>query len=432
VARCRLEEPLLGERSPGRRPRGRAGNRAVCLTLSFLIGLAVLWGGSVEALASCNLCTGTGSIDLNDGNTDFENGSTLQAGFAISIPGAHPATTVSLDGTATFHYWCSGVPGMLTIHLAGTYTIPANDGNWYPSGNQSAPASYQGSAVLASCGPNGVSIGYPGSTETFAFTLSADQSVTVNVRWHYRGTRKSNGRLTAGDWSTTLPVQLACSPCAPRVDVAKVANVTTARVGDVIIYTYTVTNTGNVRLTGVGVSDNRLGAIGLGTTTLSPSQSTTGTAQYIVAESDPPGPLENVATATGTPPSGAAVTDTSAPVSVTLLQVLSLQILSGASVGFPAIVGPGQYLAQGGTTLRVTSDRAGWTLGHALSFSLPQWADMATVERVFQVTYGTYTPSSGTTNVQVSYSLSVAAADFAGLPQGEYLITVTYTVTSGS
>jgi uncharacterized repeat protein (TIGR01451 family) len=211
-----------------------------------------------------------------------------------------------------------------------------------------------------------------------------------------------------------------------------VANVTTARVGDVITYTYTVTNTGNVRLTGVGVSDNRLGAIGLGTTTLSPSQSTTGTAQYIVAESDLPGPLENVATATGTPPSGSAVTDTSAPVSVTLLQVLSLQILSGASVGFPAIVGPGQYLAQGGTTLRVTSDRAGWTLGHALSFSLPQWADMATVERVFQVTYGTYTPSSGTTNVQVSYSLSVAAADFAGLPQGEYLITVTYTVTSGS
>jgi hypothetical protein len=209
------------------------------------------------------------------------------------------------------------------------------------------------------------------------------------------------------------------------------ASVTTAHVGDLITYTYTVTNTGNARLTGVSVTDSRLGAVGLGVSALNSGDSTTGTAQYIVVSADLPGPLQNTATATGTPPSGSAVRDTSGPVAVTLVATLSLQVLSGVSVEFPLITGPGQYSSQGGTTLRVTSDQAGWTLSQALSLAIPQGADAATVARVFQVIYGAYTPVAGTTDVSVTYSLVAAAADFNGLPQGDYGITVTYTVTSG-
>ena len=424
---CRSRGQRHKEHSCGRR---REKANAWPLLVSLIALGAVLATGSC-AFATCSVCTGAGSINRNDGNTNFQNGSTLQAGFAVSISGTHPATTLTVTGTATFLYICNGVPGALTVQLAGTYTIPAGSSSWYPSSSQSDPATYQGSVTLPNCGLNGVSIGYSGSTETFVFTVTADQSVTVNVRWHYRGTRKSNGSLTAGAWSGTLPVSLSCSPCAPAIDVAKAASVTTAHVGDAITYTYTVTNTGNVRLTGLGVTDSRLGAIGLGTTALGPGDSTTGSAQYVVVAGDLPGPLVNTATATGTPPSGGAVTDSSASVSVPLVPTLSLQIVSGPSASFSAITGPGRYDAQGGTTLRVTSDRAGWTLSQSLAFSVPPGADTGTVGRVFQVAYGSYTAQAGTTDVPVSYTLVIAATDFAGLPQGDYLITVTYTVTSG-
>ncbi len=397
--------------------------------VSLLVLGAVLAAGSC-VFAACTVCTGTGSIDRNDGNTNFQNGSTLQAGFAVSISGMHPATTVTVHGTATFRYACSGVPGTLTVDLAGTYAIPAGDQSWYPSGTQSDPATYQGGVILPTCGSGGVNIGYAGSTETFAFAVTTDQNVTVTVRWHYRGT-KTNGSLTSGGWSGTLGVSLSCSACAPAIDVSKAASVASAHVGDAITYTYTVRNTGNVRLTGVSLTDSRLGAVGLGRTTLDPGESTTGSAQYIVVAGDLPGPLENTATARGTPPSGGVVTSTSTPVSVTLVSTLSLQVLSGASPSFPAIVGPGQYSAESGTTLRVTSDNAGWTLSQALSLSVPAGADTATVERVFQISYGAYVTEAGTTDVPVSYALAIAATDFAGLPQGDYLITITYTVTSG-
>jgi len=53
------------------------------------------------------------------------------------------------------------------------------------------------------------------------------------------------------------------------------------------------------------------------------------------------------------------------------------------------------------------------------------------VARIFQVAFSGYAAQAGTTDVSVSYTLSIAAQDFAGLPQGDYLITVTFTVTSG-
>jgi len=94
------------------------------------------------------------------------------------------------------------------------------------------------------------------------------------------------------------------------IDIEKTANVTTASIGQTITYTYTVTNCGDVTLTGITVTDNKLGTITLGKTTLSPDGSTTGTKTYTVVEGDLPGPIVNTATATGTPPVGGAVTDT--------------------------------------------------------------------------------------------------------------------------
>jgi uncharacterized repeat protein (TIGR01451 family) len=95
----------------------------------------------------------------------------------------------------------------------------------------------------------------------------------------------------------------------PAIELDKEADVSLVSVGDIITYTYTVTNTGDVTLTGVTVVDDMLGSVSIGSTVLNPGQSTIGVKIYTVTVSDYPGPVINNAIATGTPPIGADVTD---------------------------------------------------------------------------------------------------------------------------
>jgi uncharacterized repeat protein (TIGR01451 family) len=90
--------------------------------------------------------------------------------------------------------------------------------------------------------------------------------------------------------------------------------------GQTINYSYLVTNTGNVTLSGVGVVDAHIGLIGLSCpdTTLAPSTSETCSATYQVTPADlSTGSIVNTATAQGTPP-GAATPISSPPSSVTV------------------------------------------------------------------------------------------------------------------
>ncbi|MFZ2514881.1 MAG: hypothetical protein WAW82_04370, partial [Candidatus Lutibacillus vidarii] len=79
-----------------------------------------------------------------------------------------------------------------------------------------------------------------------------------------------------------------------------------ADTGDVIEYTFIVTNTGTTTLTDVRVDDPMLGAVTCPVTTLAPGESTTcGPVAYTVTAADTAaGTLVNHATATGTPPDG--------------------------------------------------------------------------------------------------------------------------------
>jgi hypothetical protein len=86
--------------------------------------------------------------------------------------------------------------------------------------------------------------------------------------------------------------------------VAKDANVGAARVGESITFLYTITNTGDVTLTDMAATDDRLGTIRLGSTKLAPGQVTTGSATYTLVEADRPGPISNTVMVTGTSPTG--------------------------------------------------------------------------------------------------------------------------------
>ncbi len=97
---------------------------------------------------------------------------------------------------------------------------------------------------------------------------------------------------------------------APTTNLGLSTTVTDAN--DTIDYTFAVTNTGNVTLTTVGVTDTKIAAVNCPVTTLVPAATTNCTGTYTLLQADiDAGQLQNQATASGTPPTGPAVTDLS-------------------------------------------------------------------------------------------------------------------------
>ncbi len=107
---------------------------------------------------------------------------------------------------------------------------------------------------------------------------------------------------------------------SPGIDLVKEASTDVAGIGELVTYTYTITNTGDVTLTDVqlidevevnGIFRDLLELLGFDTTiTLDPGESTTLTSIHLVTEDDLPGPIDNVATVTGQDPDGTEVSDT--------------------------------------------------------------------------------------------------------------------------
>jgi hypothetical protein len=112
------------------------------------------------------------------------------------------------------------------------------------------------------------------------------------------------------------------------------------------------------------------------------------------------------------------------------VSAISLEIVRGASVEFPQIVGAGTFRSTDETRLRVSSTMPGWNLGHGITFLIPATAQLAVVERIFHVDVRAYASVAGVTEVDVSYELRVSDEDFSGLPEGTYLIGVVYTVNA--
>jgi uncharacterized repeat protein (TIGR01451 family) len=108
------------------------------------------------------------------------------------------------------------------------------------------------------------------------------------------GTATSDGTRVGVSGTDTAGVGIAA------VDIAKTPDRPKAAVGQTITYSYRVTNTGSLPLTGLTVSDDVLGSVRLTVTTLAPGASTTATATHTVTPADGWGPIVNVATVTGT------------------------------------------------------------------------------------------------------------------------------------
>ena len=112
--------------------------------------------------------------------------------------------------------------------------------------------------------------------------------------------------------------------------------------GEVITYTYTVTNAGNVTLHDVALTDARLGPVTCLAATLAPGAATTCVAYHVTTQADlDAGQITNAAAVTGDPPSGPPVTD-GGTAAVTAVHAPAIALRKTA---FPAQYGaPGEHV----------------------------------------------------------------------------------------
>ena len=166
----------------------------------------------------------------------------------------------------------------------------------------------------------------PGVSETCTATYTTTQADLDAGAIHNTGTATGSppsGAAQTAQSSVTIPATQT-----PIITLVKSASVPRfSAVGTVITYSYLVTNTGNVTLDPVTVTDPMTGLspISCSTSTLTPGTSETCTATYATIQADlDRGSIANTGTASGTAPSGSSVTATS---SVTIPATQSPAIL---------------------------------------------------------------------------------------------------------
>ncbi|MGA8788288.1 MAG: hypothetical protein WB535_04980, partial [Paenarthrobacter sp.] len=175
----------------------------------------------------------------------------------------------------------------------------------------------------------------PGQTVTATATYAITQA-DINAG-HVANSATTTGTPPTGTPVTPPPGETD-TPLTPSagLEFTKTADASAVgdptQVGDVITYTFTARNTGNVPLTDVSINDPMPGLSALAYTwpgvvgTLLPGETVTATATYAITQADiNAGEVANTATATGTPPTGPPVTTPPASAVVTFPPVVPSQ-----------------------------------------------------------------------------------------------------------
>lgn len=153
----------------------------------------------------------------------------------------------------------------------------------------------------------------PGESETFTKEYTVDEDAQegdeiVNVATVCAPVPGSTEpELSDTDCVTTCPEESLTTLCdqddhtlvivVPSIDIEKTADKTSASVGETVVYTFVVTNTSDVTLKNITVTDNVLGDLGK-IDSIEPGKSFTKTVNYVVpATAATAGTIRNVATA---------------------------------------------------------------------------------------------------------------------------------------
>ncbi len=177
----------------------------------------------------------------------------------------------------------------------------------------------------------------PAQLETCTATYTTTQADALHGSISNTGT--ATGTTPTGAEVTATSTVTIPGP-KPAISLAKTASVPRFSAPNTkVTYSYKVTNTGDVPLSAVGVTDNKLGTVSCPDTTLTPAQTETCTATYTTTQADVDhGSISNDATADGTAPSGAKVMAT-ASVNLPAAQTPGLSLVKSASISTFATAG---------------------------------------------------------------------------------------------
>ena len=168
-------------------------------------------------------------------------------------------------------------------------------------------------------------------------------------------TAAARATTPSGTVLTPLPSNTVTIPAAQSPSVAIVKSTTTTSVnavGSSIPYVFRLTNTGNVTLTALSVSDPNASGLSCPSSSLAPGASTNCTGTHTVTQADlDAGAIVNTAAARATPPSGSPLAPTgSNTVTVPVAQAASLTIVKATSTS--SYTAAGQVISY---TLQVTN-----------------------------------------------------------------------------
>ena len=176
----------------------------------------------------------------------------------------------------------------------------------------------------------------PGATTTGTATTTVTQAdLDTCLPITNTGTVTGTGACSAALSVTSSPAtSVTVSPDSSLTITKSASPTSVSKVGDVITYSYLVTNTGDTTITGIAISDSRGLTVSGYDTTLAPGATTTGTATTTVTQADLDTclPITNTGTVTGTGACSAALSVTSSPAtSVDVSPASSLTIAKSAN-----------------------------------------------------------------------------------------------------
>lgn len=245
----------------------------------------------------------------------------------------------------------TGETSTLTFTITNTSELGTKNGWSFTDGLPSGLTVANPNAAATTCTAGTVTAAVGGGSVAVKGNLNQGQtSCTVSVQV----TARAAGTYTNGPGNVTAsglnaPGTAAVQFSAPSLGIVKHAGAPTdvnrnglTDAGDTIPYTFTVTNTGDVPLTDVRVTDAKVGAVTCPDTTLAVGSDETceAAADYTITTADvQAGSVDNTATASGTAPTGATVTSTPSTTSTPVTAPApALSLVKSAD---PA--GPGSY-----------------------------------------------------------------------------------------
>ncbi|MEO7007253.1 MAG: hypothetical protein ABI275_00300 [Terrimesophilobacter sp.] len=276
--------------------------------------------GPTFDLSTASISMAKSAEPLTDTNADglVGAGDTLSYSFVVKNTGTLPVSSVTITDVAAAGLSCP--PGVLAPAASATCT---------------------GSHVVT-------------QSETNAGSVTNTATATAAVY--------------GGSIASTPSTNVTTIPRVSGLAIVKTVNLATySTVGDVLSYNATVTNDSNVTVTAVTVSDRAPGMGAFATdcgainATMQPHDTITCQASYTVTQSDlDTGPVANIASTTGTVPSGATIGPFSDTATSTAIQAASLGLTK--SVAEPTFDAIGDLLHY-----TITASNAGNVTFHRLA-----------------------------------------------------------------